>query len=302
MIQRILIATICVVATALPALAQGPALPGVGGAAPISTQEAELRPLAFGDDTTFEFGIYDSHGERFATAYYRILKEVTGGRDAYRVKYVGRNNRMSESAECWILPETLLPLRSTRKVISGSTTTFFDVAYSSDKIVFRRKRGEGGQVEEQQFSAPRAFYDYESLIWIVPQIEFGEATQLSLPIFDTLNVLPMTLVVSHQGGQTLSAGGKDYPAELYSFSVGATPYKLYAVNQDGQMVPGRIDMAKISFVNLTLDPKKVKDGVVTASKTPAKQPKPVAKPAEEPPAETPAGENPLGPPPPGRRF
>src|SRR5687767_12624903 len=77
--------------------------------------EAVVTAPTWGDDSTFEFGIYEN-GNRVASAYYRILKEKALDRDVYRFKYVGRNPKVSEATECVVDATSMRPLRSTRKV------------------------------------------------------------------------------------------------------------------------------------------------------------------------------------------
>ncbi|MCH7472098.1 hypothetical protein IIA79_04000, partial [bacterium] len=211
--------------------------------------EAVVRPLDWPNDTTFEFAIFDENNKRFATAYYRILKEVSNGIPAYRFKYVGRNEDMSEATECWVNPITMLPMRSTRKVVAGGRTFYQDVAYADGVIVIRRKY-EGGEVMQVELPAGPDFFDYEELIWLIPQLSFGAETQIRLSIFETLTELPTTVIVTALGTQRIEISGDYYETECFSFNLNATPYSFYIVWQEGRAVPGRIDMGARSFINM----------------------------------------------------
>ena len=195
---------------------------------------------------------------------------------AYRFKYVGRNEQTSEASECWIHPETMLPMRSTRKLVSGGKTFYLDVAYSNGVIVIRRKY-EGEEVQQQELPASAGLFDYEELIWLIPQLDFGGAPQARIDVFDTLNYMPTTVVINDLGEQTLDVLGKSYPAHAYEFDVSLTPYKYWTVRQDGRDVPARFDLGRNSFSNLELDPKKVGTAKPAQPPPAAKQPAPEAK-------------------------
>lgn len=265
----------------------------------LAQSEARLKPFDWPNDSTFEFGIFDKTGARIATAYYRILKEELQGQAAYRLKYVGRNEQTSEASECWIHPDSLLPLRSTRKLVAGGGAFYLDVAYGSGVIVIRRKY-EGEEPSQQELPTNGRMYDYESLLWLIPQIDFGPETQARLNIFDTLNYIPATVVVNDLGEQQLTVKDHTYPAHAYSFEVSLTPYLYWTVMQEGRAVPARFDPGGNSFINLNLDPAKC------TAKAPAPKPAPAKPvPASTPPEDDGSGdgsENPLGPPPPGGRF
>ena len=190
--------------------------------------EARIKPFDWPGDSTFEFGIFDKTGARVATAYYRILKEQLEGKTAYRMKYVGRNEQTSEASECWVYPDSMLPMRSTRKLVSGGRTFYLDVAYGEDVIMLRRKY-EGEEPQQQQMPAVANMFDYESLIWLIPQIDFGGETQARLNVFDTLNYTATTVIVNDLGEEQLPLKGVTYPAHSYSFEVSLTPYKYWTV-------------------------------------------------------------------------
>jgi len=270
----------------------------------LAQDEARVKPFDWPGESTFEFGIFDTQGARIATAYYRILKEQLEGQTAYRLKYVGRNEQTSEASECWIHPDTMLPMRSTRKLVSGGRTFYLDVAYGEDMIVLRRKY-EGEEPTQQQMPAVDNLYDYESLIWLIPQLDFGTGTQARLNVFDTLNYAATTVMINDLGEENLEIRGVTYPTHAYSFEVSLTPYKYWTVVQDGRAVPARFDPGSNSFINLGLDLKKCTTKAPPANaKPPAAKPKPVKKneQKEEQEETAPPGENPLGPPPPGHRF
>ena len=222
-------------------------------------EEAKTNPDIykpdFVHDSTFEFGIFDKAGKRIATAYYRILREETEGRPVWRFKYVGRNEGSSESSECWVDIDDLSPIRSTRKVVYNKQTYYSDVAYEEKQVVVREKRDEM-QPSERAFALPGGTYDYEELMWLIPLLDFGDASQLKISVFDSLNLLPLTVTVEDKGIEPVHVQQKEYSGHKYSFNIQASPYTLWSVIQDGREVPAIINMGDTEFVNLELSTKK----------------------------------------------
>lgn len=225
---------------------------------PVAAQEtARVTPPDWANDTTYEFGIYDAAATRIATAYYRILKEESQGRPVYRLKYTAKNDQMSESSECVVDASTVLPLRSTRKVVTRTATSYWDVAYAQDKIIVRKKQEGDKQASEISYPATTSFFDYESLIWLVPQLQFDANRQARINVFDTLRELPTLVYVQDEGPSSTSVLGEPVGARLYTFMLKETPYKYWTVTtEDGREFPVRIDMGDSSFVNLRYKAKK----------------------------------------------
>lgn len=295
----------------------------------VEAAAVELRRMDWPNDTQFQFGIYNGRDERYATAYYRILKEKNKDRTLYHIKYLGRNDKMSESAEVWLEPESLLPVRSTRKVVGRTKTLYVDCAYEPNLITVRQKY-EGQPVTELKVPAQSGFYDFEALYWIIPQIEWPKDNITYLNYFNTFKFRLETAVITKEGPDRVNAKDKNYPATRYRFAIGSTQYTFWTVEQDGRQVPARIfmddpdDRSDITFVNLGLNPKKVQGGGVTAAVAQASPPvsnaqpgfqpiplppsvPPPPPPPPEPPAPTPddgedTDDNPLVPAQPGGRF
>ena len=248
---------------------------------------AKIIPPEWPEESTYEFAILDSQNNRRATAYYRILQEESEGRPTYRIKYVGRNEDMQESAECIVFRETLKPLRSTRKVISGGQTFFQDVAYGDGKVIVRSKY-EGEEIDEKTHAISDDIYDYEELMWIIPQLDFSTDSPLTFKVFSTLTEVETPLMIDKFGTRSLTVNDFTFEATLYSFNMSMTPYLVYTVVQDGIEVPAKIEMGNTTFLNLRLN----------SSKT-GHKPAPVV-PAAKP--EEPDSDNPLGLPPVGSRY
>jgi hypothetical protein len=261
--------------------------------------DVQLVPPAWVSDSTYEFGIYDRSGERTASAYYRILLEETNERPAYRFKYMGKNDKMSESSECWVHRETLLPLRSTRKIVSGAKVFYQDVAYG-DKVIVLRKRYGDEPVKQTELPSNGRFFDYEELMWLIPQVATGGAP-VRVELFDTLTEMPTTILITDAGEETLVVKDQSYPARLLTFDVSMVPYRFYIVQQNGIGVPGRVEMGDTTFVNLRLDPKKV-TGPKAVVAAPAATPEAVEEEEGEARPEPERGENPFGPPTGNSRF
>lgn len=222
-------------------------------------EEAKTNPSIykpdFVHDSTFEFGIFDKGGKRVATAYYRILKEETEGRKVWRFKYVGRNEGSSESSECWVDIDNLQPIRSTRKVVYNNQTYYSDVAYQDTQVVVREKRDEMTP-SERAFALAKGTYDYEEIMWLIPLLDFGDGKQVKISVFDSLNLLPLTVTVQDDGIEPIHVQQKEYSGHKYSFNIQSSPYKLWSVIQDGREVPAIINMGDTEFVNLELTTKK----------------------------------------------
>ena len=276
--------------------------------------EARLIPIDWPAEATYEFAIFDStSGTRIATAYYRLLQEVSEGEPVYHIKYMGRNELISEAAECWVRPGSMLPVRSTRKVVAEGQTYYQDNAYSDGMVVVRRKV-EDGEVIEQRVPAPGPIYDYEQLMWLVPHIEFGNEREVFLNLFVSIRAEPnpATVIVADLGERSLGVFDDVYTAHGYGFEVNMTPHELWTVLQDGRPVPARFITGQNAFVNMDLDPAKAgMTPEATPASAPAEQveeePEPLPEEpeeAEEEPEEQPSDPhvNPLGPPPPGSRF
>jgi hypothetical protein len=237
----------------------------LGGVAVAQTpQEPTVTPPTWGDDSTFEFGIYDN-GNRVATAYYRILKEKDQDRDIYRFKYVGRNPQISEATECVVDAHDLRPLRSTRKVVYSEKDakgvphekTFFQDSGYREGGVLLRKRYEGQATAERPIGAHSNPYDYEELLWLIPQLDIPDNGKVRFELFSMLTESVSTVIVSQAGMEDIQVAGKTYTSRVYTFDVGITQYKYWMVMQSGRGTPARIDMASTRFENLKLDPKKV---------------------------------------------
>ena len=300
-----------------------------GGQVAWAFNEARVIPPRFeqrpdwDERLAYAFGIFDEHGTRIAGGGYSVYLSEFEGQPAYLFKFSAKNADMSESSQCLVDQQTLLPYESGRKVVQGSYVLGQGTRYTDGVIVTRRKV-EGGQVVERQLPAGGDFYDYEELVWLVPQLDFSQSSQVQLNVFINLTEMPDAIMVTDQGDTSVNIEGQTYPAHAYSFNINMSTYTLYTVIQDGHAVPARLDMGRNFFVNLDLDPVKVAGTTAPAAPAePEAQPPPPPAEEEQPPEseETEEGEcvepddgeeeepepsdpgtNPLGPPPPGSRF
>jgi hypothetical protein len=220
--------------------------------------EAQIKPFDLPSDSTYEFAIMGTDGQRFATAYYRILKEDSQGREMYRLKYMARNEVMSESTECWFDPATMLPVRSVRKLVESEHTTYQDIAYTDGVIVIRRKIDNGAVQQRDVPAPPAACYDYETLFWLIPQVVISNETQAMLGMFSMVNEQVAHCFISDLGSRQLVVGTQTYEAHAYSVRYGLAPYTIFTVMQNGYPTPARVEMGNSVFVNIKLDPAKAK--------------------------------------------
>jgi hypothetical protein len=282
-------------------------------ALPASGAQPALKPLDWPNDTRLQFGIYNNANERYATAYYRILKEEVNGKQLYHFKYLGRNAAMSEAAEVWVDPADLVPVRSTRKVVSGKRILYVDCGYEPTRITVRHKY-EGQRVTELSVPTSQAFYDFEELMWLVPQIVWDSGSKSTyLNYFNSFKFQLETTIVNREGLDSVALKDHTFLAQKYRFDVGSTKYTYWTVDQNGREVPAKVlmddpdDRRDITFVNLGLDPKKVKvsQQQPAAAVAPLVPPTAPAQPPASPPAAPPAApvnpgeENPLVPARPG---
>ncbi|MEZ5337913.1 MAG: DUF3108 domain-containing protein [bacterium] len=151
--------------------------------------------------------------------------------------------------------DNLQPIRSTRKVVYNNQTYYSDVAYQGEQILVREKRDEM-QPMERQFPQARGTYDYEELMWLVPLLDFKDGSAVKISVFDSLNLLPLTVTVNDEGIEPVNVQGKTYSGHKFSFRIQQSPYTLWSVMQDGREVPAKINMGDREFQNLELSSKK----------------------------------------------
>jgi hypothetical protein len=233
----------------------------LGGWQPAAAQalgEITLKPVDWPEESTYEYAIFDrGTGDRIATAYYRIISETVDGEKVWRIKYVGRNEDISESAECYISRGSLTPIRSTRKIVTEGRTYYQDNSYG-DGIIIIRSKNEGGKVFEHSIPAPGVVYDYEQLMWMVPYIDFGAEDSVYFNVFisNDRSMTISTAVVDDLGVEELTVINTPYYAHHYRFELSMIPSEMWTVEQDGRPVIARFDTGTYSFVNLQLDPGK----------------------------------------------
>ena len=157
------------------------------------------------------------------------------------------------------------------------------------------------QPQEREFPAPTKHFDYEQLMWLVPQLDFQGASRVRFNVFSNITETQASVIVTDVGAQPLTVDGHEYESHHYAFDINLVPYKLWTVTQNGTPTVAKLTMGSTTFLNMRLDPK-------AAGAMPAGQPeqleqsdKPAEKP-EEPEEPADPNENPLGPPPPGGRF
>jgi hypothetical protein len=217
--------------------------------------DAKLLEPNFSHDSKFEFGIYDQAGKRTATAYYRILRQELEGEDVWLFKYTGKSgdgsggdSGVSENTDCWVRLADLAPIRSTRKLVQGSQVFYKDVLYSEGSVKVRKKY-EGQAVRELELPLPAMHYDYESLLWLIPLLDFGGEADTRFNLFNTLTEVPQTLFVHDEGALPLNIRGKNYDTHGYSFLLGGVQYRYFSVDVNGRAIPARIEMGSTVFIN-----------------------------------------------------
>lgn len=248
--------------------------------AAFATSEARVLPNNWGAERLMTYAIYQPNVGRIGTAYYRVVQSTYETRPAYELRYTGQGGSLSESSICIVDAVTLEPYRTTRKLKSPQDTFYIDTKFGDGRIAVRRKQGDAGEVRETSSDFPGRIFDYEQLMWLVPQLDFSADNRLHFALFSTVGDQTLLVVVHKKGEDVFEFHDVKHKATRYDFTLNLIRQTIWVQTIDGVPTAVRYDTGDTTFYNLDL----LKAGKPAAKPAPPKDEKP-AKAKEEKPAE-----------------
>ena len=95
-------------------------------------EEATIKPPAWIHGTVFNFGIYDQSLIRVGSAAYKIELDPDMGINNYTIRYNAKSADMAEASTCIVDKKTLLPARSTRKLMRQGSVWYQNAFYTAN--------------------------------------------------------------------------------------------------------------------------------------------------------------------------
>lgn len=176
---------------------------------------AKIVPFDVPAGTTFEYAILDPGGTRIATASYRVVKdERTQG--AVAIRYVGKGKEFSESSSVTFDPKTMHPVRSARKIVSGKDQYDVAVSYAADGI--NVSEAQNGKSQSRSITPDSQVFDFEELMFLLPQLEFAGAKKVYIHLFHPNNAGVDILIITDEGPDKVDLGGRMVDAERLTFT------------------------------------------------------------------------------------
>jgi len=220
--------------------------------AAFATSEARVNPPSWGSERILSYAIYRPAIGRIATAYYRVLQKDHEGRPVYEIRYNGTGGNLSEASTCLVDAITLEPYRATRKIKTTADVFFIDTYYGDGRIVVRRKQGESGDVQESSLDFPGRIFDYEELMWLVPQLDFSNDDRLHFALFSTVGDQTILVVVRKMGDDVFTFHDKEHTATLYTFTLNMVRQSVWVQDIEGIPTVVKYDTGETIFYNLSL--------------------------------------------------
>ncbi len=253
--------------------------------AAFATSEARVLPNNWGAERLMTYAIYQPDMGRIGTAYYRVVQSTYETRPAYELRYTGQGGSLSESSICIVDAVTLEPYHTTRKLKSPQDTFYIDTTFGDGRIAVRRKTGDAGEVRETSSDFPGRIFDYEQLMWLVPQLDFSADDRVHFALFSTVGDQTLLVVVHKMGEDVFDFHDMKHKAMRYDFTLNLVRQSIWVQTIDGVPTAVRYDTGDTTFYNLDL----LKAGKPEAKPAPPKEEKPAEAKEPEKPAED-AGE------------
>ena len=217
-----------------------------------ATSEARVNPPSWGSERILSYAIYRPALGRIATAYYRVLQKDHEGRPVYEIRYNGTGGNLSEASTCMVDAITLEPYRATRKIKTTADVFFIDTYYGDGRIVVRRKQGMDGDVQESSLDFPGRIFDYEELMWLIPQLDFSNDDRLHFALFSTVGDQTILVVVRKMGEDKFTFHDKEHAATLYTFTLNMVRQSVWVQDVEGIPTVVKYDTGETIFYNLSL--------------------------------------------------
>jgi len=234
---------------AVLAVAIAVALPSVPARA---LSEAKVNPPDWHDGETFTYAIYQPAVGRIATAYYRLVMDEYEGRPVFKIIYNGQGSGLAESSTALVDAVTLEPYKSVRKVKSAAQVFYIDTSYGDGRVVVRRKQGEAGEIQEMSIDFPGRIFDYEEMMWLVPQLDFSNDDRLHLTLFSTIGDQTILVVVRNMGEDTFEFNNRKFTATKYTFNLNLITQAIWVQDFNGRLVTVKYDTGENVLYNLAL--------------------------------------------------
>jgi hypothetical protein len=217
-----------------------------------ATSEARVLPNTWGKERKVTYAIYQPAIGRIGTAYYRVVQAELDTKPVYELRYTGQGDSLTESSVCTVDAVTLEPYKTTRKLKSASDTFFIDTFFGDGRIVVRRKQGDAGEVHETSQDFPGRIFDYEQLMWLIPQLDFSGDDRLHFALFSTVGDQTILVVVRKIGDDSFEFHGAQHKAVRYDFTLNMVRQSMWVQTIDGVPTTVRYDTGDTIFYDLDL--------------------------------------------------
>jgi hypothetical protein len=216
-------------------------------------KEAEFKSPNWEHNLVINFGIYDQSLERIGSAAYKIELNPEMGINNYTIKYNAKSADMSEASTCLVDKKTLLPSRSTRKLVNRGSTWYQNASYAADGVTVTSKRDEGAIIEQKlPVGAEDKHYDFEETLMIIPQINWTDTSKVYFYLFRASAGATSWVVVEDQGDSTISWKDKIWKCRKLHIKCDFGEQYMYTTIVDGRTVIAKYDMGAYSFINLDI--------------------------------------------------
>ncbi len=217
-----------------------------------ATSEARVNPPEWRDGLTTSFAIYRPAVGRIATAYYRIATGEYEGRPVYKIIYNAVSDTLSEASTTIVDAVTLEPYKTARKYKTADGVRFVDVSYGQGKIVVRRKQGEAGQIRETIVDFPGRIFDYDQIMWLIPQLDFSKDDRLHFALFTTVGDQTILVVVRRMGEESFTFHNQTFTGTRYTYNLNLVSQDIWIGDVGGQKTVMKYDTGENTFYNLAL--------------------------------------------------
>lgn len=224
-----------------------------GADAQSGIEEAKFKAPNWDNNTVINFGIYDQSLERIGSAAYKVELNPEMGINNYTLKYNAKSADMSEASTCVIDKKSLLPTRSTRKLVYRGSTWYQNAFYSSDGVTISAKRDEGAIVETKlPTGANDKLYDFEEMALIIPQIDWTGTGKVYFYLFRASAGATSWVVVEDLGNSTVTWKDKIWKCRKLNIKSDFGEQSLFTTIIDGRTVIAKYDMGSFIFINLDI--------------------------------------------------
>jgi hypothetical protein len=217
-----------------------------------ATSEARVLPNTWGKERKVTYAIYQPAIGRVGTAYYRVVQAEYETRPVYELRYTGQGGNLTESSICTVDAVTLEPYKTTRKLKTATDTFYIDTFFGDGRIVVRRKQGDAGEVRETSQDFPGRIFDYEQLMWLIPQLDFTGDDRLHFALFSTVGDQTILVVVRKMGDDAFEFHGAQHKCVRYDFTLNMVKQSIWVQTLEGVPTTVRYDTGDTIFYNLDI--------------------------------------------------